>query len=174
MGLLLSSTLFASVQAGEVCYTPQGGVGMTMCTPKFKLDGSLINECPAMLGSFHLVYKKVSAGPGQRHLKIDGPVHGVINPDQTLNHILGDSRARGLIYTFGDTLVEAIPLNECLLQVKEELYVTSGTGLFTGANGRITVTGELNTCTGINEFDLELNDDQICFDEIRLDPMRVK
>ncbi|MGD8931933.1 MAG: hypothetical protein PVI52_05135 [Chromatiales bacterium] len=87
------------------------------------------------------------------------------NQDQTLDHILADDRARGLIYTYGDTLVEAIPLNECLMQVKEELYVTLGTGKFVGVNGMLTVIGELNTCTGINEFDIELNDDQVCFNQ---------
>ena len=164
-GLLISSTLVVNTQAGEVCYTPQWGSAMTMCTPKFDTDGNLLSPCPEMLGQFHLVMKKVSEGPGTRRLKLEGPMHGVINPDQTLNHILGDDRARGLIYTFGDTLVEYIPLDNCTVKVKEELYIGMGTGKFAGANGRITVSGELNTCTGVNEFDIDPNDDQVCFDQ---------
>jgi hypothetical protein len=167
-GLLISSTLIANTQAGEVCYTPQWGTAMTMCTPKFDVDGTLLSPCPEMLGNFHLVLKKVSDGPGKRRLKLAGPMHGVMNPDQTLNHVLGDDRARGLMYTSGDTLVEYIPLDNCLIQVKEELYITLGTAKFTGANGMITVSGELNSCTGVNDFDIEINGDQVCFDQTSL------
>jgi len=162
--------LFLLIQAGakaatdQVCYTPISGVAMTMCTPKFDGNGDILSPCPEMLGKFQLVMTKVSTGPGQRRLRLKGPMHGSTNPDQTLNHVLGDDHTRGLLYTFGDSLLEANPLDECLIQVKEELYVGLGTGKFSGANGKITVIGELNTCTGTNEFDIELNQDLVCFD----------
>jgi hypothetical protein len=50
--------------------------------------------------------------------------------------------------------------------VKEVLNVTLGTDKYTGAHGNITVVGELNLCTGVNEFDLERNQDVVCFDRI--------
>lgn len=156
VGLMISSTLVGTVQAGEVCYTPRWGTAMTMCTTP-------VSSCQRMLGQFQLMLKKVTDGPGKRRLKLSGPMYGEMNPDQTLNHILGDDRARGLLYTSGDTLVEAIPLDKCLIQVKEELYISQGSGIFTGASGQITVSGELNTCSGVNEFDVVPNDDQICF-----------
>jgi len=172
LALLLSSILATSAQAGQVCYVPMGGTAMTMCTPEFDMDGNLLSPCTQMLGKFQLVMKKVSDGPGKRRLRLYGPLHGEVNPDQTLNHIMGDNHARGLIYSFGDTLVEAVPLDECLMQVKEELYISLGTGRFSGANGKITVIGELNMCTGVNEFTMEINDDQVCFDQTNPDPRK--
>jgi hypothetical protein len=157
------------VNAGEVCYTPLRGGAITKCAPKFDLaTGEVLDPCPEMLGQYRLVLKKLSPGPGKFRLKLAGPLHGTVNPDQTLNHILGDEQASGLIYTFGDTLIEQFPdpTNECLLHVKEVLNVTLGTDKYTGAHGNITVVGELNLCTGVNEFDLERNQDVVCFDRI--------
>jgi hypothetical protein len=149
---------------------PLWGEAMTMCTPDFDRYGKLTNPCAEMLGRFSMVLKEVSDVPGKGYMKLAGPMRGETNPDQTLNHILGDKDARGLIYSFGDTLLESIPLDECNIKVKEDINVTLGTGLYSGANGIFTITGQLNICTGVNVFDMETGNNQLCFDQPFLKP----
>jgi hypothetical protein len=169
--MLITSVLTTSVTASnidEVCYTPIRGTALTVCTPEYDAGGNLLQPCPEMLGQFRLVLKKTSDDPENRRLRLAGPLHGITNPDQTLNHVLGDEHASGLIYTFGDTLVEIIPLSECLLHVKEVLNITFGIGKYAGAHGTITIAGELNLCTGVNELDLVRTGDEICFNATTL------
>ena len=147
----------------EVCYTPVRGAALTTCLPEFDADGNPLQPCPEMLGQYRIVLKNASADPVNRYLRLAGPVHGVTNPDQTLNHVLADKHAEGLIYTFGDTVIEIIPMSECLLQVTEVLNITFGTGKYTGANGTLKITGELDQCTGVNELDLVRNEGEVCF-----------
>ena len=171
--MLLLSTLATDASASgvaEVCYTPVRGTALTLCVPEFDADGNILKLCPEMLGQYRVVLKKTSGDPEKRRLRLAGPMHGVSNPDQTLNHVLGDDKANGLLYTFGDTLVESIPLSECLLQVTEVLYIAFGTGKYTGAHGTLTVSGQLNLCTGVNELDMVRNEGEICFSETALNP----
>ena len=166
--LMISSTLigdFSSAQAAEVCYVPVRGTAMTVCTPEIDADGNLLHPCPEMLGQYRLVLRTTTADPVRQRLRISGPLHGVVNPDQTLNHVLGDNQANGLLYSFGDSLVDSKPLNECQLEVTEELYIKFGTGMYSGAHGTITISGELNICTGVNEFEMVRTGDKLCFDE---------
>jgi hypothetical protein len=47
----------------------------------------------------------------------------------------------------------------------ETLYPVAGTGTFTGLQpgGRIVVNGTVNTCTGINGFQVVSGDGELCF-----------
>jgi hypothetical protein len=176
LGLLVNLVVATGSTASplsEVCYVPIWGEALTSCTPDFDADGNFTHPCPEMLGQYKLVMKKSSRSPGQRYLKLAGPLHGKVNLDdpddpldpfdQTLNHILGDEDGKGLIYTFGDTVVGYEQLDECVFQVTEELNITLGTGIYAGAHGKITVLGEVNGCTGVNEFDIPRNRDEVCF-----------
>ncbi len=162
------ATHASASEVGEVCYSPAHGSALTSCVPEFDTDGNMLQPCPEMLGQYRVVLKKTSADRENRRLRIAGPMRGVNNPDQTLNHVLADEQAKGLIYTSGDTLVEVTPLSDCLLQIKEELYVVFGTGKYAGAHGTLTVTGQLNPCTGVNDLDLVRNEGEICFNESAL------
>jgi hypothetical protein len=164
--VLFAALSFATAQtiAGEeVCYVPVRGEGLTAHVPEYDAEGNLLSEDQYMLGRYSLVLKKTTSGPGKKTLRLTGPLRGEMDPDQTLNHILGVDAAEGLIYSFNDTPIEYIPIYDCQAHATEIINVTLGTGIFTGAHGTLTTIVDLDYCAKVNEIVVVPKVGEICF-----------
>ncbi len=168
-GVGLSSALSAG-QRGiiEGCYVPMSGFAETA------------SYSPSdQLGQYRVVLMRKDShrqkGPHRmlRRVVIQGPLRGVItNPvSLILEHVLGTEGRDGFIYTANDTFeTEAfVPCDEAggvVLEGKETINPVLGTGRFAGLQpgGSLVVTGTVNTCTGLNDFEVVPGEGEICFD----------
>jgi hypothetical protein len=129
------------------------------------------------LGQYRLLLTRKD---GRRHkhralnrVVLKGPFKGAQSEDLTLNHVLGTEDREGFIFTAGDTFFpEAItPCNDVdgvILEGSEILYPIAGTGIYAGLaeGGSVTVRGTINTCTGLNDFEVLPGEGELCFDGI--------
>lgn len=173
-GLLASLALSPPLLAGgqgslSGCYVPVGGFAE-----------SASYSLSEQLGTYRVVLMRKEPqrrkGRGQEQilnrLVIEGPFRGVFADEsgQVLNHVLGTEGREGLIYTREDTFaVEAVtPCNASggvILTGTETINPTAGTGRFAGLEpgGSLQVEGTVNTCTGLNDFDLVPGAGGLCF-----------
>jgi hypothetical protein len=142
-----------------------GGTALSSCVPEFDATGAMVDPCGEQLGMYRVVLLKKTPETANRRLVLKGPFRGLTNPDETVNHVLGDEEAEGLIYTLGDYLSSVIPLDECTLRVTEVLNIAFGTGKYAGIGGQIGVKGTLDICKGVNEFTVDRTFGEICFGE---------
>jgi hypothetical protein len=129
------------------------------------------------LGQYRLLLTR-KEGCRHRHRALNrvvlkGPFKGAQNDDLTLNHVLGTEDREGLIFTAGDTFFpDAItPCNDVggvILEGSEIIYPVAGTGIYAGLTegGSITVRGTINTCTGLNDFEVLSGEGELCFDDV--------
>lgn len=114
------------------------------------------------LGSFRLVLKSVDKQSVERKIKLKGSIHGTINPNQTLNHVLVNKERTGAIYTMGDTITNpflgtgdpACANGTEHWQIEETLYVAFGTGEFQNIvpGSTVVVHGTVGNCPNVIGF----------------------
>jgi hypothetical protein len=168
-GVGLSPALSAG-QKGiiEGCYVPMGGFAETA------------SYSPSdQLGQYRVVLMRKDShrqkGPHRmlRRVVIQGPLRGVITDPASLilEHVLGTEERDGFIYTASDTFAveAAVPCDGTVGQVfegRETINPVAGTGRFAGLRlgGSLVVTGTVNTCTGLNDFEVVPGEGEICFD----------
>lgn len=169
-GLVLSPAPLAGGQGSlSGCYVPVGGFAE-----------SASYSPSEQLGTYRVVLMRMEAqrrkGRGHEHilkrLVIEGPFRGVVADEsgQVLNHVLGTEDREGLIYTRDDTFTveSGTPCNESggvILSGTETINPIAGTGRFAGlqVGGSLEVNGTVNTCTGLNDFDVVPGAGELCF-----------
>ena len=165
--LTLSASFIFSIpvnaSAVEVCYVPVRGDGLMSCVAEFDAAGNMVAPCSHALGRFSLVLEKISQTPGSRTLRLSGPATANIYTDGSMDHVMLDYEARGLLYSFEDRIVESTTVSDCLIQAREVLNITLGTGDYAGARGIVNILLDMNPCTGVNVFDVARNEGEICF-----------
>jgi hypothetical protein len=168
--LALSPGLLAGGQGSlSGCYVPVGGFAE-----------SASYSPSEQIGTYRVVLMRKEAqrrkGRGrdqiQNRLVIEGPFRGVFADEsgQVLSHVLGTEDREGLIYTREDTfaLQSVVPCNDSegvILSGTETINPIAGTGRFAGlqVGGSIEVNGTVNTCTGLNDFDVVPGEGELCF-----------
>lgn len=171
-GLLAGLALSPSLLAGEDgvldgCYVPVGGYAE-----------SASYSPTEQLGKYRLVLaRKDFVGSKSRfkhrmlrRVVIEGPLKGALNADSTLNHVIGSDKREGFIFTANDTFMPDVftPCNaagDLVFEGSETLYPVAGTGIYSGlqGGGSVVVTGTVNTCTGLNDFEVVAGEGELCF-----------
>lgn len=151
----------------EGCYVPKGGYAESQSYSPTE-----------QLGQYRLLLTRKDSFRETRRTKhralhrvmLKGPFKGAQNEDLTLNHVLGTEDRKGFIFTAGDTFIpdEITPCddNRVILEGSEILYPVAGTGIFAGLieGGSVIVKGTINTCTGLNDFEVLSGEGELCFD----------
>lgn len=168
-GVALSPVLSAGQQRViEGCYVPVGGFAESA-------SYSLSDQ----LGQYRVVLMRKDSHRQKgshwmlRRVVIEGPLRGVITDPESLvlKHVLGTESRDGFIYTANDTfeMEAAAPCDGAeggILEGRETINHFAGTGRFAGLRpgGSLVVTGTVNTCTGLNDFEVVPGEGEICFD----------
>jgi hypothetical protein len=171
-GLLAGLALSPSLLAGEDgvldgCYVPVRGYA----------ESASYSETE-QLGKYRLVVARKDFAGSKSQFKhrmlrgvvIEGPLKGALNEDSTLNHVVGSDKREGFIFTANDTFEpDAVaPCNDIggfVLEGRETLHPVAGTGIYSGlqGGGSVVVTGTVNTCTGLNDFEVVAGQGELCF-----------
>jgi hypothetical protein len=171
-GIALSPALSAGQRRViEGCYVPIRGFAETASFSPV-----------AQLGQYRLVLIRKDShdhkGEDRALLRvvIKGPLRGVIiDPEPLLlKHVLGTEERDGFIYTAKDNFEtqEVVPCEGgggFILEGNETIKPVGGTGRFAGLRpgGSLVVTGTVNTCTGLNDFEVVPGEGEICFDALK-------
>jgi hypothetical protein len=167
-GIALSPALSADQKKViEGCYVPIRGFAETASYSEL-----------AQLGQYRLVlirkdsHDRKGADRALRRVVIKGPLRGVITNSEplVLEHVIGTEERDGFIYTAEDTFEtqEVVPCEGgggVILEGEETIRPFGGTGRFAGLRpgGSLVVIGTVNTCTGLNDFEVVPGEGEICF-----------
>jgi hypothetical protein len=168
-GLSMSPGLLSG-QRGELdgCYIPVGG----------SAESASYSESE-QLGQYRVVlvrkdsHRQRTPDRVLRRVVIEGPFRGelVSVEASVLSHVLGTDPRDGFLYTQGDSfqiegMTSCVGGGEVVLEGTETLNPIAGTGRFAGIvpGGSILVRGTVNTCTGLNDFDVVPGEGELCFE----------
>lgn len=149
------------------CYVPVGG----------SAESASYSELE-QLGRYRVVL--VRKDPDQqrapervlRRVVIEGPFRGELASAgaSVLSHVLGTDPREGFLYTQGDSfqiegMTPCVGGGEVVLEGTETLNPVAATGRFAGIlpGGSLVVRGTVNTCTGLNDFDVVSGEGELCF-----------
>ena len=168
------AVIHASDKVLDGCYVPLSG---------YAESTSLAPRRPSAVGDEQLgTYRVVLTRSGWedlsglqrartvKRLVLDGPFRGVITGLSedfvpVLSHALGTNDRTGFIETSED-YVAPTGQDGCELWVRETLNIVGGTGDYSDVHtgSTLTVTGTVNACTGLNDFAVDSDEGEICFD----------